>query len=51
MQHYAEVVMDEINILKEIVEGDLKDTKGVVKFADNFKHIGPNEKNVCMIFE
>eukprot|EP01018_Ginkgo_biloba_P029854 Gb_06992 [translate_table: standard] len=50
-QHYAEAAMDEINILKQIAEGDPDDTKGVVKLLDHFKHIGPNGQHVSMVFE
>lgn len=50
-QHYGEAAMDEINILKEIAEGDPEDRKGVVKLLDHFKHVGPNGQHVCMVFE
>jgi serine/threonine-protein kinase SRPK3 len=43
--------MDEINILKEIAEGDPEDRKGVVKLLDHFKHVGPNGQHVSMVFE
>ncbi|KAK6936140.1 Protein kinase domain [Dillenia turbinata] len=50
-QHYTEAAMDEITILKQIAEGDPDDNKCVVKLLDNFKHLGPNGKHVCMVFE
>ncbi|KAH9305244.1 hypothetical protein KI387_009648, partial [Taxus chinensis] len=50
-QHYSEAAMDEINILKQIAEGDQEDKNGVVKLLDHFKHIGPNGQHICMVFE
>ncbi|KAK3033541.1 hypothetical protein RJ639_034002 [Escallonia herrerae] len=50
-QHYTEAAMDEITILKQIVEGDPDDKKCVVKLLDHFKHSGPNGQHVCMVFE
>ncbi|XWS28640.1 hypothetical protein CRYUN_Cryun25bG0088400 [Craigia yunnanensis] len=50
-QHYTEAAMDEIKILKQIVEGDPDDKKSVVKLLDHFKHSGPNGKHMCMVFE
>nr|GEX13831.1 serine/threonine-protein kinase SRPK-like [Tanacetum cinerariifolium] len=50
-QHYTEAAIDEITILKQIVEGDPDDKKVVVKLLDNFKHSGPNGLHVCMVFE
>ena len=50
-QHYVESTMDEINILKEIAEGDLEDRKGVVKLLDHFKHVAHNGQHGCMVFE
>ncbi|CAA3014111.1 serine threonine- kinase SRPK [Olea europaea subsp. europaea] len=43
--------MDEITILKLIVEGDPEDKKCVVKLLDHFKHSGPNGQHVCVVFE
>jgi serine/threonine-protein kinase SRPK3 len=43
--------MDEIKILKQVAEGDMDDTKCVVKLLDHFKHSGPNGQHVCMVFE
>uniref|UniRef100_A0A8I6WNP0 non-specific serine/threonine protein kinase n=1 Tax=Hordeum vulgare subsp. vulgare TaxID=112509 RepID=A0A8I6WNP0_HORVV len=50
-QHYSEAAMDEIKILMQIADGDLEDSRCVVKLLDHFKHTSPNESHVCMVFE
>ncbi|KAI4993242.1 hypothetical protein ZWY2020_007555 [Hordeum vulgare] len=50
-QHYSEAAMDEIKILRQIADGDLEDSRCVVKLLDHFKHTSPNESHVCMVFE
>uniref|UniRef100_A0A0D6R1S7 non-specific serine/threonine protein kinase n=1 Tax=Araucaria cunninghamii TaxID=56994 RepID=A0A0D6R1S7_ARACU len=50
-QHYTQAALDEINLLKQIAEGDPEDKNGVVKLLDHFKHIGPNGQHICMVFE
>ncbi|KAE8780042.1 Protein kinase dsk1 [Hordeum vulgare] len=43
--------MDEIKILRQIADGDLEDSRCVVKLLDHFKHTNPNGSHVCMVFE
>ncbi|KAE8792248.1 Protein kinase dsk1 [Hordeum vulgare] len=50
-QHYSEAAMDEIKILRQIADGDLEDSRCVVKLLDHFKHTRPNGSHVCMVFE
>ncbi|KAE8776487.1 Protein kinase dsk1 [Hordeum vulgare] len=50
-QHYSEADIDEIKILRQIADGDLEDSRCVVKLLDHFKHTSPNWSHVCMVFE
>ncbi|KAE8781891.1 Protein kinase dsk1 [Hordeum vulgare] len=50
-QHYSEAAMDEIKILRQIADGDLEDSRCVVKLLDHFKHTSPNGSHVYMVFE
>uniref|UniRef100_A0A8I7B4D1 non-specific serine/threonine protein kinase n=1 Tax=Hordeum vulgare subsp. vulgare TaxID=112509 RepID=A0A8I7B4D1_HORVV len=50
-QHYSEAAMDEIKILRQVADGDLEDSRCVVKLLDHFKHTCPNGSHVCMVFE
>jgi len=51
--HYTETALDEIKLLKKIVDANL-DHPGrahVVSLLDSFEHRGPNGLHVCMVFE
>ncbi|KAF3632911.1 putative SRSF protein kinase 1-like isoform X2 [Capsicum annuum] len=37
--------------IPDIAECDLDDKKSVANLLDNFKHSGPNEQHVCIVFE
>eukprot|EP00245_Coleochaete_scutata_P006032 TRINITY_DN20145_c0_g1_i1.p1 TRINITY_DN20145_c0_g1~~TRINITY_DN20145_c0_g1_i1.p1 ORF type:complete len:678 (-),score=172.47 TRINITY_DN20145_c0_g1_i1:269-2302(-) len=49
--HYTEAAQDEISLLKQVIDGDANNTKGVVRLLDHFKHSGPNGNHICMVFE
>lgn len=51
--HYTETALDEIKLLKKIVDANL-DHPGrahVVSLLDSFEHRGPNGVHICMVFE
>ncbi|KAE8789606.1 Protein kinase dsk1 [Hordeum vulgare] len=50
-QHYSEAVMDEIKMFRQIADGDLEDSRCVVKLLDHFKHTSPIGSHGCMVFE
>lgn len=51
--HYTETAIDEIKLLKKIVEAnpDHPGRKHVVSLLDSFEHKGPHGTHVCMVFE
>lgn len=51
--HYTETAIDEIKLLKRIVEANPNHPgrKHVVSLLDSFEHKGPNGVHVCMVFE
>lgn len=51
--HYTETAIDEIKLLKKIVEANPNHPgrKYVVSLLDSFDHKGPNGVHVCMVFE
>ncbi|KAI1850950.1 hypothetical protein JX265_007275 [Neoarthrinium moseri] len=51
--HYTETAIDEIKLLKKIVEANPNHPgrKYVVSLLDSFEHKGPNGVHVCMVFE
>jgi len=51
---YTEAARDEIEILKQVKEGDTGDgdeATNVVRLYDSFTHEGPNGTHVCMVFD
>ena len=50
-KHYTEAARDEITLLSEIRDHDLKDEKHCCRLIDNFDHVGPHGRHVCMVFE
>ncbi|KNE57802.1 CMGC/SRPK protein kinase, variant [Allomyces macrogynus ATCC 38327] len=51
--HYTETALDEILLLKKVVEADPTHLgrQCVVELYDDFVHQGPHGKHVCMVFE
>ena len=49
--HYSDAARDEITLLTQIKESDPRDEKHCVRLYDDFAHVGPNGKHVCMVFE
>lgn len=51
--HYTETALDEIKLLKKIVDANPKHPgkAHVVSLLDSFEHKGPNGVHVCMVFE
>lgn len=51
--HYTETAIDEIKLLKKIVEANPghPGRKHVVSLLDSFEHKGPHGTHVCMVFE
>ncbi|KAG5456976.1 MAG: kinase-like domain-containing protein, partial [Olpidium bornovanus] len=51
--HYTETALDEIKLLRRIVEADSSAPgRGhVVEMLDSFTHEGPNGSHVCVVFE
>ncbi|RPA81784.1 kinase-like protein [Ascobolus immersus RN42] len=51
--HYTETALDEIKLLKRIVEANPEHPgrRHIVSLLDSFEHQGPNGKHVCMVFE
>jgi serine/threonine-protein kinase SRPK3 len=49
--HYTEAARDEIDMLTEIRDGDIADSKCCCRLLDTFEHLGPHGRHVCMVFE
>jgi serine/threonine-protein kinase SRPK3 len=54
--HYVEAAKDEIEILKQVAEGQDDEkcrshARHVVKLIDDFEHVGAHGTHVCMVFE
>eukprot|EP00854_Cymbomonas_tetramitiformis_P011831 gene11831-13967_t len=49
--HYTEAAYDEIQLLREISEGDEEGISCCCKLLDHFEHHGINGRHVCMVFE
>ncbi len=49
--HYSAAARDEITLLAQIKASDPRDEKHCVRLYDDFEHVGPNGKHVCMVFE
>ncbi|CAJ0879981.1 5821_t:CDS:2 [Entrophospora sp. SA101] len=51
--HYTETALDEIKLLKKIVDANLNapGRRHIVELLDHFQHSGPNGVHVCMVFE
>lgn len=51
--HYTEAALDEISLLKRAVSANPNHPgrSYVVSLLDSFRHIGPNGKHICMVFE
>ncbi|KAF8473121.1 putative serine protein kinase Sky1 [Kalaharituber pfeilii] len=51
--HYTETALDEIKLLKKIVEANPNHAgrAHVVSLLDSFEHKGPNGLHICMVFE
>jgi serine/threonine-protein kinase SRPK3 len=50
-EKYRETALDEIQLCKEISQGDLENRQHCAHIVDDFRHTGPNGKHVCMVFE
>lgn len=50
-KHYTDAALDEIKILRTITAGDSSNSKCCVRLLDDFQHIGPNGKHICMLLE
>ncbi|CAI5461485.1 unnamed protein product [Closterium sp. Yama58-4] len=49
--HYTESALDEIQLLRQVTDGDPRNDKCVVRLLDHFRHSGPHGSHVCMVFE
>ncbi|EOA15511.1 hypothetical protein CARUB_v10004836mg [Capsella rubella] len=50
-QQFAQAALHEIEFLSAAADGDLANSKCVVRLIDHFKHIGPNGQHLCMVLE
>ncbi|KAJ4868345.1 Protein kinase superfamily protein [Raphanus sativus] len=50
-QQFAQAALHEIEFLSAAADGDLQNTKCVVRLIDHFKHAGPNGQHLCMVLE
>lgn len=50
-KHYTEAARDEITLLSQIRDHDPKDEMHCCRLIDNFEHVGPHGRHVCMVFE
>ncbi|CAI5503269.1 unnamed protein product [Closterium sp. Naga37s-1] len=49
--HYTESALDEVQLLRQVADGDPRNDKCVVRLLDHFRHSGPHGSHVCMVFE
>ncbi|CAI5494943.1 unnamed protein product [Closterium sp. Naga37s-1] len=49
--HYTESALDEVQLLRQVADGDSRNDKCVVRLLDHFRHSGPHGSHVCMVFE
>ncbi|KFK30188.1 hypothetical protein AALP_AA7G229500 [Arabis alpina] len=50
-QQFAQAALHEIEFLSAAADGDVENTKCVVRLIDHFKHTGPNGQHLCMVLE
>ena len=50
-RHYTDAALDEIELLKKLIDVEDGGHNYVVQLLDSFEHSGPNGKHVCMVFE
>ncbi|WOL05883.1 hypothetical protein Cni_G14614 [Canna indica] len=48
---FAQAALHEIELLSAIAEGDMSNSKCIVRLLDHFKHSGPNGQHLCLVVE